>query len=431
MACFLLHSICVMRDGGKKPGAERQARRQRRGTLSEGRGLHLSFATRIDSATLEEQAQGGSPMEETPIETSPDGIMEAVRAHSLIIATGATARKLGIPREQTLGSRGISACAISDGASPRIKNKPMAVVGGATRRQRRPCTSPTVLPPCQLPGAPAGARQQAACQLGRCLANPLITVHFNTGVEDAEGNGVLANPQLLDTQTGGEGVGGAGGGGGEAAAGRGQPECGIGHTPNTQLLGTLTELGSKGYVKAITAAGSGCMAALSVEPYLTQHGLAQEFKPSAEQEEGQEGHGRPARDSEALHKLYHESERLIAVLHTSPSCGPCRSLKPSSPQALKPSSPQARGGRLPRPATLRGGEASQGGWPGPLAKVWVKPPHPSVAVTRWTLKPTLRLLRPRAAMAPTLQLVKNKDMLQVVPGVKQKREYRELLKTNL
>ncbi|KAL6753134.1 hypothetical protein V8C86DRAFT_2734592 [Haematococcus lacustris] len=62
------------------PGAERQARRQRRGTLSEGRGLHLSFATRIDSATLEEQAQGGSPMEETPIETSPDGIMEAVEA---------------------------------------------------------------------------------------------------------------------------------------------------------------------------------------------------------------------------------------------------------------------------------------------------------------------------------------------------------------
>lgn len=53
-----------------------------------------------------------------------------VRAHSVIIATGATARRLGLPSEATFWSKGISACAICDGASPLFKEKEVAVVGG-------------------------------------------------------------------------------------------------------------------------------------------------------------------------------------------------------------------------------------------------------------------------------------------------------------
>lgn len=53
-----------------------------------------------------------------------------VKCHSLIIATGATAKRLGLPREHEFWSRGISACAICDGASPLFKGQELAVVGG-------------------------------------------------------------------------------------------------------------------------------------------------------------------------------------------------------------------------------------------------------------------------------------------------------------
>jgi thioredoxin reductase (NADPH) len=51
-------------------------------------------------------------------------------AHSVIIATGATAKRLNLPSEETYWSKGISACAICDGASPLFKEREVAVVGG-------------------------------------------------------------------------------------------------------------------------------------------------------------------------------------------------------------------------------------------------------------------------------------------------------------
>lgn len=53
-----------------------------------------------------------------------------VKCHAIIIATGATAKRLGLPREHEFWSRGISACAICDGASPIFKGQELAVVGG-------------------------------------------------------------------------------------------------------------------------------------------------------------------------------------------------------------------------------------------------------------------------------------------------------------
>lgn len=53
-----------------------------------------------------------------------------VKCHSIIFATGATARRLNLPREEEFWSRGISACAICDGASPLFKGQVLAVVGG-------------------------------------------------------------------------------------------------------------------------------------------------------------------------------------------------------------------------------------------------------------------------------------------------------------
>ena len=53
-----------------------------------------------------------------------------MKSHSLILATGAAAKRLGLPREDEFWSRGISACAICDGASPLFKGQVLAVVGG-------------------------------------------------------------------------------------------------------------------------------------------------------------------------------------------------------------------------------------------------------------------------------------------------------------
>jgi thioredoxin reductase (NADPH) len=60
-----------------------------------------------------------------------------VRTHSIVIATGATAKRLGLPSEKVFWSHGISACAICDGATPIFHGAELAVVGAVTRRLRK------------------------------------------------------------------------------------------------------------------------------------------------------------------------------------------------------------------------------------------------------------------------------------------------------
>ncbi|KAK7392926.1 hypothetical protein VNO78_21376 [Psophocarpus tetragonolobus] len=90
--------------------------------------------------------------------------------------------------------------------------------------------------------------------------------------------------------------------------------------------------------QAITAAGSGCVAALSVERYLVSKDLLIEFHQPKTDEVKKELTDRDVQEGFdisltkhkgqcALRKLYHESPRLICVLYTSPTCGPCRTLK--------------------------------------------------------------------------------------------------------
>lgn len=64
----------------------------------------------------------------------------SVRAHTIIMATGATARRLSIPSEKEFWSRGISACAICDGASPLFTGQEVAVVGGGTNTSLHCCS---------------------------------------------------------------------------------------------------------------------------------------------------------------------------------------------------------------------------------------------------------------------------------------------------
>ncbi|GIM15861.1 hypothetical protein Vretimale_18552, partial [Volvox reticuliferus] len=288
-----------------------------------------------------------------------------LRAHSLIIATGATAKRLGLPSEPTFWSRGISACAICDGASPLFKNAEVAVVGGGDSATEEAVYLTKYAKHVHLLVRGERMRASKAMQ-DRTLANPNVTVHLNTGVEDAFGGEVLEGLKLFDTHTGEK----------RTLAVKGL-FYGIGHTPNSKLVAGQVELDEAGYVKvthgastslpgvfaagdlhdtewrqAITAAGSGCMAALAAERFLTANNLARQFKQSEAATAPTNGHAANGNGADkattasvdtpeafdinndkhkgqyALRKLYHESKRLICVLYTAPTCGPCRTLKP-------------------------------------------------------------------------------------------------------
>ncbi|KAL3700832.1 hypothetical protein R1sor_018854 [Riccia sorocarpa] len=278
-----------------------------------------------------------------------------VKCHSIIIATGATAKRLGIPREHEFWSRGISACAICDGASPIFKGQELAVVGGGDTATEESIYLTKYAKHVHLLVRRDKLRASKAMQ-DRVLNNPNVTVHYNTETVDIESNskGQMSGLRIRDVTTNKERI----------LEVRGL-FYGIGHKPNSQLLEGQVDLDEAGYVlvkdggetsvegvyaagdlqdhewrQAITAAGSGCMAALSVERYLTSKDLLVEFHQSTIQPEAKKEftpqdlqmgfditHTKH-KGQYALRRLYHESPRLIGVLYTSPTCGPCRTLKP-------------------------------------------------------------------------------------------------------
>jgi len=286
-----------------------------------------------------------------------------VKANSVILATGATAKRLGIPSEEKYWSHGISACAICDGASPLFKDEELAVVGGGDTATEEALYLTKYGRHIHLLVRGSKMRASKAMQ-DRVLAHKNITVHFNTECTDASGNskGYLNALQLKDTKTGEE----------RTLKIKGF-FYGIGHNPNSSVFNGQVELDEAGYVRvgegantsvegvfsagdlhdaewrqAITAAGSGCMAAISVERYLAAGNLLVEYhqdvsekKKKADTAKTEEPEGVRVDDVDsfnikntkhagqfALRKLYHESDRVLMVMYTAPTCGPCRRLKP-------------------------------------------------------------------------------------------------------
>ncbi|GJZ13964.1 FAD-dependent pyridine nucleotide-disulfide oxidoreductase [Tanacetum coccineum] len=230
------------------------------------------------------------------VNTSPFTVQSSdrkVKCNSIIVATGATAKRLKLPREEEFWSRGISACAICDGASPLFKGQVLAVVGGGDTATEEAIYLTKYASHVHLLVRKDQLRASRAMQ-DRVVDNPNITVHFNTETVDVVSNtkGQMSGILIRRLDTGEESVLEAKG-----------LFYAIGHSPNSQLLGGQVDLDDTGYIlveegtaktsaqgvfaagdvqdhewrQAITAAGSGCIAALSVERYLASNNLLVEF----------------------------------------------------------------------------------------------------------------------------------------------------------
>jgi len=279
-----------------------------------------------------------------------------IKTHSIVIATGATAKRIGLPNEHVFWSRGISACAICDGATPLFHGAELAVVGGGDSAAEEAVYLTKYGSNVNL--LVRGDKMRASKTMqDRVLNNPKITVHWNSEPLDVFGNGHMEGIKLRNTKTGEE----------TNLHVKGLFYA-IGHKPNTGLFKDQLELDEIGYVvtkpgsvetsvegvfaagdvqdheyrQAISAAGTGCMAAMLAERWLSSTGLIVEFSPQPAVPDNdldpqptghvvsQEFDLNTTRHEGgfALRKLFHDSDRLLIVKYVSPGCGPCHTLKP-------------------------------------------------------------------------------------------------------
>lgn len=208
-----------------------------------------------------------------------DGNKE-VHAHTVIISTGATAKYLGLPSEQKLRGGGVSACAVCDGFF--YRNQDVAIVGaGDTAAEEATylaniCKSVTML-------VRKDAMRASKAMQHRVENTPNLKVLYNTEVDEVIGDQVVDGLRMVNNVTGEKSE--------IAITGL---FIAIGHKPNTDIFKGQLDMDETGYLltpgkstktnlpgvfaagdvqdkeyrQAITAAGSGCMAALDAERYL-------------------------------------------------------------------------------------------------------------------------------------------------------------------
>jgi len=294
-----------------------------------------------------------------------------IKANSIIIATGASANRLAIKNEEFFWSKGISACAICDGATPQFRDAELAVVGGGDSACEEAVYLTKYGSKVHLIVRSNKLRASAA-MADRVLANSKITIHWNTTVVEAIGNDWLEKIKVNSQNSKNEEIEVKG------------LFYAIGHTPNTAFLNNQISIDEKGYIKCdpgrpetslegifaagdvadsewrqgVTAAGSGCMAALAAERWLTEKELSITIKREKTEPEKTESleeqdeetneetfdfNSQWQKGSYALRKLYHESSKPILVIFSSPSCGPCHVLKPQLKRVINELNGQVQG----------------------------------------------------------------------------------------
>ncbi|GLT82496.1 hypothetical protein SLE2022_008620 [Rubroshorea leprosula] len=254
------------------------------------RNQSVRFGTKIFTETVNKVDFSSSPFK-----VFSDS--RTVLADSVIVATGAVAKRLDFPGSgnppEGFWNKGISACAVCDGAAPIFRDKPLAVIGGGDSAMEESNFLTKYGSKVYIIHRRDTFRASKIMQ-ARALSNPKIKVIWNSAVLEAYGGGDkgnlkglkiknLATNEISDLEVSGL-------------------FFAIGHEPATKFLDGQLQLDSDGYIvtkpgttqtsvrgvfaagdvqdkkyrQAVTAAGSGCMAALDAEHYLQEIGAQQD-----------------------------------------------------------------------------------------------------------------------------------------------------------
>ncbi|KAJ3414347.1 thioredoxin-disulfide reductase [Chytridiales sp. JEL 0842] len=244
----------------------------------------IKFGTTVITETISKVDFSSRPFKlwredhETPEET--------ILADSVIIATGATAKRMFIKGEETFWQSGISACAVCDGAVPIFRNKPLVVVGGGDSASEE-ATFLTKYASKVYVLVRRDKLRASKVMAERLMKHPKVEILWNKIPVEAKGDSVMRQLDIQDTVTGKITTLDVNG-----------LFYAIGHVPNTAIFKNQIELYENGYIvtkphngvpstytnvegvfacgdvqdhtyrQAITAAGSGCMAALDCERWL-------------------------------------------------------------------------------------------------------------------------------------------------------------------
>jgi thioredoxin reductase (NADPH) len=244
----------------------------------------VNFGTRVITDDITRVEFGKHPFVLHPSEGGP------ITAHTVIVATGARANYLGLPSEDKYKNRGVTACAVCDGALPRFRNKPLVVVGGGDSAVEEASYLTKYASVVHMVLRRDQFRASKIMQ-DRARTNPKIQVHPWRVVDEVLGDDKsgVTGVRLKSTQdTTTETIDATG------------LFLAIGHTPNVDFLEGQLKLNDKGYIQwttpqrtytsvdgvfaagdvgddyyrqACTAAGSGCMAALDAERWLAAKGV--------------------------------------------------------------------------------------------------------------------------------------------------------------
>ena len=210
-----------------------------------------------------------------------------VRAKAVIIATGAVARRMGVPNEEKMWNNGMSACAVCDGALPFFKNQPLMVIGGGDTAVEEASYLTKFGSIVYLVHRRDELRASKIMQK-RAFDNEKIEIIWDTVFKDAVGEDFVTGARIQNVKSKEvKDISVAG------------IFYAIGHTPNTQMFEGQLDLDTTGYIKvktgtqetsvegvfaagdvhdhkyrqAVTAAGTGCAAALEAERWLAEQNV--------------------------------------------------------------------------------------------------------------------------------------------------------------
>lgn len=244
----------------------------------------VRFDTRVETQDIVSLDLSRHPFQLVP------GQGDSVESLSVIIATGARANYLGLESEEEFKNRGVSACAVCDGALPRFRNRPLVVVGGGDSAVEEASYLAKFASTVHLIHRRDALRASKIMQQ-RAFDNDKIEINWNSSVVEVLGDEQegVTGIRLASTV--------------DEADNRQLDVSGmflaIGHTPNTDFLEGQLDLNDKGYIcwtakgrtdtsvegvfsagdvsddyyrQAITASGTGCMSALDAERWLSDKG---------------------------------------------------------------------------------------------------------------------------------------------------------------